>query len=242
MYVFKRSNTNKLIAAAALTCALASFQSVNAQDVDDNTATAINEPRYVSDVLLVPLRSGNSNQHRIVHKGLKSGTSITLLEEANGWSRVRTNRNLEGWIPTRYLLKKPTANLQLIRANKKIEQLTSKAGPLGEKLLTAEAKIQALEKNIQQLERDNNRQGKEFDRIKGLSGDQIRLDRENKALYQSNEELRNELDTLKAENTSLSTKLLSNDIMYGAFAVLLGLVATLVTQHLTRSRKRSEWG
>lgn len=75
-----------------------------------------------------------------------------------------------------------------------------------------------------------------------MSANQIRLDQENKTLLQDNESLRNEVDTLKAENNSLGTKLLSNDIMFGAFAVFLGLVATLGIQHLTRSRKRSEWG
>lgn len=236
MYALKRIKNKSFILASLLTASLIAAPLSFAEDAD------INQPRYVSDVLYVPLRSGNSNQHRIVHKGLKSGSAITLLEEADGWSRVRTSRNLEGWIQTRYLLKKPTASLKLVRANKKIDQLTSKAGPIGEKLLDAENQIQQLESAVQTLEREKNRQGKEFDRVKGLSGDQIRLDRDNKALHQSNEELRNELDTVKAENTRLSTKLLSNDIMYGAIAVLLGLIATLVTQHLTRSRKRTEWG
>lgn len=237
----KRSK-NTLFMATALSLGLLVTSNTLAQEEAATSTADLNESRYVSDVLHVPLRSGNSNQHRIVHRGLKSGTAITLLEEKDGWARVKNNRDLEGWIQTRYLLKQPTASLQLVRAKKQIEQLTSKAGPLGEKLLTAESTIRKLEQNIQQLERDQNRQSKEFDRIKGLSGDQIRLDRDNKSLYKSNEELRNEVDTLKAENNRLSTKLLSNDIMYGAMAVLLGLIATLVTQHLTRSRKRSEWG
>ncbi|MCK5881432.1 MAG: TIGR04211 family SH3 domain-containing protein [Sinobacterium sp.] len=239
MHASTHSKKKSLLLGAAFTVSLLASPFIIAQD---DAASFINKPRYVSDVLYVPMRSGSSNQHRIVHKGLKSGSAVTLLEEANGWSHIKTSRNLDGWMQTRYLLKSPTASLKLIRANKKIDQLTMKSGPMGEKLLAAENHIQQLEQDVKSLEQENNRQSKEFDRVKGLSGDQIRLDRDNKKLYQSNEELRNSLDTVRAENNRLSTKLLSNDIMYGAFAVLLGLVATLGTQHFTRSRKRSEWG
>ena len=243
MHVFKRNKAKDLLLNGLVIASFTFFTSAFAEDeaAAKSSVIELNEPRFVSDVLYVPLRSGNSNQHRIVHKGLKSGTTLTLLEESDGWARVRTTRNLEGWIQTRYLFNQPTANLKLIRAQKQVEQLTTKAGPLGEKLLAAESQLRKLEQTVKSLEQEKNRKNKELDRIKGLSSDQIRLDKDNKSLHQSNEELRNELDTLKAENTRLSTKLLSNDIMYGAFAVLLGLIATLVIQHLTRSRKRSEW-
>jgi SH3 domain protein len=223
------------------TCLLA--PQLFAQDTDSPaTAAPLNEPRYVSDILYVPLRSGSSSKNRIVHKGLKSGTTITLLEEADGWAKVKTQRNLEGWIQSRYLLKSPTAGIKLAQAQQKIEKLTTKAGPLGEKLLTSEALVKTLQADIDALEQEKNRQNKELERIKALSANQIRLDQDNKTLFQDNESLRNEVDTLKAENNSLSTRLLSNDIMFGAFAVFLGLIATLGIQHVTRSRKRSEWG
>lgn len=92
-----------------------------AQDPDSpSTPAPLNEPRYVSDILYVPLRSGSSSKNRIVHKGLKSGTPITLLEEVEGWAKVKTRRNLEGWIQSRYLLKSPTAGIKLAQAQQKL--------------------------------------------------------------------------------------------------------------------------
>ena len=67
--------------------------------------------RYVSDNLTVPLRSGPSNGHRILHRGLPSGTRLTVLgEDADaGFINIRTDRGTEGWIPTQYLVAEPIA-------------------------------------------------------------------------------------------------------------------------------------
>ncbi|MBT8149487.1 MAG: hypothetical protein KJO24_06115, partial [Gammaproteobacteria bacterium] len=48
---------------------------------------------YVADVFYVPLHSGKSTKHRIVHRGLKTGTPLTILEadDEAGFTRVRTN-------------------------------------------------------------------------------------------------------------------------------------------------------
>ena len=122
---------------------------------DENTEqtpspeTYIEQDRYISDLLFVPLRSGTSSQHRIVHKGLRSGSAVTLLKEdkENGWSLVRTKRGVEGWLRSQYLFAEPTASVKLIRAEKTIQQLSSKAGPLSEKLISAESEIRSLNKN-----------------------------------------------------------------------------------------------
>ena len=124
-----------LILAALLPIAgLAQEQRVDSSDIG-STPSLINQPRFISDVLYVPLRSGASTGHRVVHKGLKSGSKITLLEENdNGWARIKTSKGTEGWIQKRYLLVQPTASIQLANAQAQIKKITSKAGPLSEKL------------------------------------------------------------------------------------------------------------
>src|SRR5262245_31463356 len=37
------------------------------------------ETQYIIDTLTVPLRRGPSNQHKIIHAGLPSGTSLEIL-------------------------------------------------------------------------------------------------------------------------------------------------------------------
>lgn len=228
----------------ALVFLASSLLSVNifAQDTDTNQQPLM-EKRYVSDILYVPMRSGAGNKYRVVHRGLKSGTAVTVLtDDGNGWSQVKTSKGKEGWMPTSYLLKKPTSSIYLKQAQKTIDQLSSKAGPLSEQLLNQQKENQTLTQQLEALKKDNNLLQKELERIKGLSSNAIELNKSNIALLQDNEKLKHEHDTLQAENTRLSNKLTSDDFMYGVLTVILGMIVTLIIQYFTRTRRRSEWG
>ena len=73
------------------------------------SATALAETVYVRDTLYVPLRGGATAEHRILHKGIRSGTAMELLEAdpESGYSRVRMGDGLEGWIQSQYLVDFP---------------------------------------------------------------------------------------------------------------------------------------
>ena len=77
---------------------------------------------YVSDELTVPLRSGPSNAHRIVHAAVPTGTRMETLatDEAAGFTQIRTSRGTEGWIRTQYLKFEPIASMQLQSANQQL--------------------------------------------------------------------------------------------------------------------------
>ena len=201
-------------------------------------------PYYIRDYLYVPLRSGNSSSHRIVHKGLKSGTAVTVLEkdESTGFSHVRTRKGTDGWLRSQYLQEQPTAAMRLKSAEKTIEQLSSKTGPMSEKLISSERTNQQQANTIKQLERKNNSLNKELSRIKGLSKNVIDLDEQNKTLIKDNELMRSKQATLNAENQRLQDQLKREEFINGVIAVILGMLATLAIQYLTRSRRRSEWG
>jgi SH3 domain protein len=70
---------------------------------------------YIRDTLYVPLRGGESIKHRIIHRGIKSGTPLERLQinEQAGFTRVRTADGLEGWLQTQYLVDEPIASTQL---------------------------------------------------------------------------------------------------------------------------------
>jgi cyclophilin family peptidyl-prolyl cis-trans isomerase len=95
------------------------------------------EVRYIDDTLLVPLRRGESSQHRIIHRGLPSGTKLELLGEntETGYAHVRTPGGTEGYVPVQYLRKTPIARDQLAEAQKTIAALTSKSKPVQAQLL-----------------------------------------------------------------------------------------------------------
>ena len=214
-----------------------------AQDEASTESAAPIGERYIRDYIYVPLRSGTSNSHRIVHKGLKSGVIVSLLDEDkdSNYSLVRTSKGIEGWVPSQYLIDQPTAAIKLKEANQTIKQLTQNTGPLSEKLVAAEKQVQTLTRDLQKLEREHKSLQKELERIKGLSSDAIHLDENNKSLLKELELTKNETDTLKAENNRLQTELTNNDFWYGVLAIIVGMIATVTIQNFAKSRKRSEW-
>lgn len=200
--------------------------------------------RYIREFIFVPLRSGESAEHRIIHKGLKSGTHLLLLQgnEGSEYSLVRTDTGIEGWIPTQYLVAEPPPSLQLAEAQRLIQQLTNKAGPVSEKMVETEKSNQQLLRDLKQLETEKTLLTKEIERIKSLSENAIQLDEENKRLLKEFELAKNKRDTLAVENIRLEEKLSEDAFMNGALAVIFGIFATLIIQYLVKSNKRSsEW-
>ena len=200
--------------------------------------------RYIRDYLYVPLRSGESNSHRIVHKGLRSGSFVILLKtnDESEFSLVRTPKGVEGWIPTQYLMEEPPASIKLKEAEKTIQQLSSQAGPIGDKLVAAEKSNRELTRKVQKLEEENNQLNKELVHIKELSSNTLQLDSDNKKLLNDYQMVKNKRDTLKLENQRLEENLKNEEFINGALAVIFGIIATLIVQYLAKSNRRSsEW-
>lgn len=199
--------------------------------------------RYIRDYIFVPLRSGQSSAHRIVHRGIRTGTKVELLasNEETDYSLIRLANGTEGWIGTQYLQEEPTAAIQLQQARQTIERLSSTAGSAGEQLLALEAENRTLKQDLEQTRRTSERLSKELEHITSLSENAVALHEENQTLLKENEAIRSRQDTLVADNDRLRSELKRGDFLNGAIAVILGIIATLVIQYFQRSRKRSDW-
>ena len=66
--------------------------------------------KYVSDSLAITMRSGKSNQHRII-RSLESGTKLRVLETDKNYTRVKAENGDTGWVLTRYLVDEPVARV-----------------------------------------------------------------------------------------------------------------------------------
>lgn len=199
------------------------------------------EIRYISDKLDVPLRTGQSTQHRI-KRFLSSGTSLTVLETSSDgkYTRVKTRKNLEGWIQTQYLSVQP-AGRDLYKAAKanlvKLEK-TNKA--LNLQLSELKGKNQQALKNLANITTDSNKLNKELERIKSISANSMQINRDNKQLLEDNQMLKNKVDMLSTENQRLNDAQQSDNFLNGAFAVLIGVMITLMVPRLW-PQKRTDW-
>jgi SH3 domain protein len=202
------------------------------------------EIRYVSDKQFVPLRSGAGNNYRIVHRGIPSGTRLTVNSSlADGsWSEVTMENGNSGWIQPQFLMPDLPARL-------KLDAITAEAAKTGAKSIDLAAELKAL--NAERDELINQVTGSDFElssvsrelhELKKISGKSVQLDKDNRRLVEETENLRSDVEMLEAERLRLQDKVKSEDFMNGAMAVLLGVIIALVAPRLIpRRRKNSSW-
>lgn len=203
-------------------------------------AQAAEQTVYISDELTVPLRSGPTDRHRIIHAGIPSGTTLTLLaeDEAAGFSQIRTQRGTEAWVRSRYLVDQPIARQRLATAQQRIRDLEST-------LRDSRASVANLEQaNAAQTAINNDSNATiaqlqaELDRIKRISAAALETADENARLKDTNARLKDELDDISEQRDMLEDNEYNQGIMLGAGFILLGLLAGV----LIKARpQRSAW-
>ncbi len=203
------------------------------------------ETLYINDEVYVPLRSGPSSQHRILHKGLRSGTALeTLPTDAGtpeGWVHVRVNSELTGWLPEQYLTSTPTAARQLKAAQDARQKAEQALSSVRNELNETQSRLQELEKNLASTEAEKQQTSMELSRIRSISSGAIEMDQKYQRLLEEHELLQTSNDALNAENTSLKADRRFSYMFNGAVLVLIGMLAAVIIPRLKPPKRNSEW-
>jgi SH3 domain protein len=200
------------------------------------------QTQYIRDELHVPLRSGQGNQYRIVHKGLVSGTALTVLEqnEDKTYTKVRTSKGIEGWIQSQYLKDQPSSKYLLKLANQTISKLQKKNADTNKQLNSLSSQDQTLKQKLAELSKNNSLLANELKEIKAISANAIQINQDNQRLLEENQMLINKTEMLSTDNQRLIDKQESDSFLSGAFAVLIGVMITLLVPYLW-PKKRTDW-
>ena len=192
------------------------------------------ETVYIADTLYVPLRSGPGNEFRIVNRALKTGTALTLeaKEAENGYYKVTTSNGMEGFVPSQYVIFQPPAALQLKAAQDQA---------LSQKLRETEGNLKKTSASLNSNEKSSAHLQEELTRIKAISAKSLELDKRNRELLVTNEQLMNELQTLQSTNQQLEDSSTQQWYLYGAGTLLVGLLFGLIAPMLQPRRKKSGW-
>ena len=184
------------------------------------------EEVFIRDTLYVPLRGGPSAEHRILHRGLASGTSLTVLEENpdSDYSLVRTANGLEGWLPTQYLSNEPVARDRL-------ESALAQVGDTARARDEAEARVKQLETNTAEMQQrldaaiaSERQLQTELSDLTRLAANVIEIDEDNRALQTRVDALNQEVEALHSANAGLTDSTRQDWFLRGAGVVLAGLL------------------
>ena len=204
---------------------------------------AVGEVNYISDVLNVPLRSGPSTAHRIIHRGLPSGTQLTILatDEDAGFTQVRTDGGLEGWVTSQYLIGEPIARVKLAAAEKRLEGLKAEIDKEREARVSIQSEYKETEANNQTLTAQVQALGKELAELKLVSPDPIREHARNIELTQQNQRLADEVSELSSTVRRLEDNVQREWLVYGGALVLIGLIIGVVLKGRSRQTSYSRY-
>jgi SH3 domain protein len=199
------------------------------------------EARYVSDQFEVMLRTGTTTQHTIL-KMLPSGTRLELLEadSGNGYSKVRTDDGLEGFVLTRYLMEEAGARDQLAELRRRLSSASDEQGGLSRQVDELSQQLTAAQNTIADLTSNRDQLSAELERVKSVSARALELDQRSRDLEQQLAKSEERIRELTAENETLRKHTSRDWFLAGGglvlFSMLLGIGLTRV-----RWRKRSRY-
>ena len=201
------------------------------------------ETMYIKDVLYVPVRSGEGNQYRVVHQGLRSGTQLEVLEqnEETGYSRIRYGDGKEGYIQTQYLAEEPIAEDRLANVRSEFEQTKQALATTRSDLEETRSALKQTRQRKNNLEEQLEEVSQELERIKSVSENAISLEQRNVELRKNAQQLQKEVELLTTENQRLKDSRESSYLLTGGGLVIAGILIAVIFPLLKPSRKTESW-
>lgn len=209
-----------------------------------NTHVVQAEERYITDIVYVPLRAGPGNEYRILHRGLRTGTRMNILEAdaGNNYSKVSMSDGTEGYILTQYLINQAPARERLPKEQEKNRQLTSDLAKSHSELKQKDAELTTAKKNLKSTSRMLDEKTTELVALREATADPLALDRRNKQLMEENLRLKNSLEVTQAENTQLVRNNSIRWYLYGGGTILVGILLGLFLPMIRfRKKPASDW-
>lgn len=189
------------------------------------------ETGYATDSFTVPIRSGTSTQHKILHM-VPSGTPLQILEpsETEGYTKVKTPEGIVGWILTRYLMDQAPPR-------ERVAQLEERVAAMEEENHALLDKAEALDANRAALARcDEN-----LAEIRRAASQTLAIEQENRKLQQEVVLAREQAARLERENASLHEESRRDWFIAGAGVGLGGLLLGLIIPSFPWRRQRRRW-
>lgn len=198
------------------------------------------ETQYVSDRLIITVRTGQGAQFSII-KTITTGEHVEVLETTEtGYTKVKTSDGTEGWVRTQYLVPEPVAAEKLEKLQAKYDKTSSRYAELRTKYANLNNEHKKLSKEHDQITKEKKGLDTELARVNEVAKKPILLDRTNRKLEKNNIELKQSIERLVIENQSLSDRSNREWFIAGALVMFGGFLLGIIAPKL-RPKKRSTW-
>lgn len=203
---------------------------------------ATGQTRYVSDQLVITLRSGASTNNSIL-ENLVSGDSVEILEvvEDSGYARVRAESGTEGWVLSQYLSDRPVAADRLVIAERDIAETEVRIATLEGSLAATTAELEVNMRRLAEAEEANSTLTADLADIREVSENVLGIREQNESLRRRLNERDEQVDLLSIQNAQLQSRATRDWFIAGAGVLIAGILLGVLAPRIRRPRRRSEW-
>ena len=210
-----------------------------------NTAAA--ETRYVSDQLVITMRQGKTNQHKIL-RTLKTGTPLEILEEDESYLKVRTTDGLEGYVLNQYIsTDSPKQGIikrlegennelkrEIGRFKKSNNELNAKIATLqknhAQELLELTNRSTHIEESLEKIKQEQAVTDENYSILRDQSENVIAISEERDQLLKDKSRLASEVTSLRNQNEKLSDTRMIKWFLAGGGVLLFGWIIGKVSR------------
>ena len=197
---------------------------------------------YVSDQLKVPMRSGASNQHRII-KFISSGTALKVLGASDDDNYLEVEAaGKTGWILAKDTMDIPSARDRLVAANNKLDKVRDENKELKNTIATLRADIKSLKGEKSSLQNERTNLSNSLEDLKITAANPLALSKKNKELKKELEKVRANEDMLEKDNQQLRSNVTQEWFIIGGGVSIGSLILGIILTRINWRRKRDSWG
>ena len=198
--------------------------------------------RYVSGIP-VPLRAEPDTSSRQILQMLSAGERVSLNNKSkNGFTLVTTASGTQGWIPGRYLTKRPsissTAKTLPTKNSQQQMQMELENSRLKKRITSIQQEKNILESEIRKLKESSQRANQKVDTIRDASENALEMENQNHLLRDQVRVQKQKLEALQQENEALQDRKDRDWFMVGALVAFLALLTGFFLSRVRNSNIR----
>jgi SH3 domain protein len=201
------------------------------------------ETRYISDQLNVPIRSGASNQYRII-KFLTSGTALKVLGTSDDgkYYHVEIPGEKDGWVLADNVMDIPSGRARLETANKRLETVRDENSQLKDTIKSLRSELSQIKGENKSLQTERTNLSNSLDDLKITAANPIALSKKNRQLKDELDNALNDVKMLQSENDSLRNNVMQEWFIIGGSTAIGSLILGIILTRIPWRRKRNSWG
>ncbi|ETI61671.1 TIGR04211 family SH3 domain-containing protein [Marinomonas profundimaris] len=203
------------------------------------STTAQSATVYISDVQFVAIREGLDNSTRAVERGLKSGTPLDVLEQSEGYTKVRTPSGNEGWVADYFLSEDMVTRDQLDALRTRLSKGTESRTEIVNALNISQQKLQQLSNTNTALKNENDSLKTQLEKAAELSEKAQAIVSQNDDVSYQIESLKQQASTAIAQSEKLQDTTEQKWFMLGAVTLFGGLLLGILLPLLRRKKNNT---